>query len=219
MPRSRRRSGRRRLGVAALALALCAAAGMALGGAAVAKKKSASVFKQTNAVNAAVPQDPGLGPSLPIFSTITVPKKFKGKVVGDLDVTGITTTGAAASSADDLNLALTAPNGQTVTLIGNGIGDVSIGPLTLDDDTRTSICDSATPTCADPNATLLQPFAGTANLKFLAAGGSGPLNAFDGGAMRGAWTLAVWDTSPVAGTTSTFNSWGLKITAAKPVKG
>jgi subtilisin-like proprotein convertase family protein len=34
--------------------------------------------------------------------------------------------------------------------------------------------------------------------------------------MQGAWTFTVWDDADV-GQTSTLNSWGLQITARKPV--
>ena len=207
------RRGRALLGC--LALALCATIGLAASEAG-AKKKSASVFQATSAVNAAIPDDAATGPSTPVRTTITVGKKFKGKVVGDLNVTGITTTGSGAGAANDIGFRLSGPNGRSVLLINPGIGDVSIGPLTLDDDTRTSICDSATLTCADPYATLLRPFAGTANLLFLGGGGTGGLSAFDGVGIKGIWTLTVWDEAS-AGATSTFNSLGLKITAAKPV--
>jgi hypothetical protein len=93
---------------------------------------------------------------------------------------------------------------------------VSIGPLTLDDDTPTSICDDTTLTCEDPNATLLQPFAGTANLLNFRSGDSGPLSVFNGIPMRGTWTFRIWDNS-TPGTTSVLNKWGLQITAARPV--
>ena len=47
--------------------------------------------------------------------------------------------------------------------------------------------------------------------------GSGPLTLFDGSPIRGKWKLSIYDTG--GPTTSTFDSWGLKITAAKPVTG
>ena len=217
-PTCRRRRGGRSALAALLSLSLCVALGATAGDAAAKKKKGSSVFTQTKAVNAAVPNNVPGSPSTPLLSTLTVGKSFKGKVVGDVNVTGITTTGSGAGAADDLSFLLTAPSGRSVQLISSSfIGDVSIGPLTLDDDTRTSICDSATLTCEDPDLTLLRPFAGTANLLFLGSGDTGPLSAFNGRSMKGTWTIRVWDEA-VIGTTSTFNSWGLKITAAKPVK-
>jgi subtilisin-like proprotein convertase family protein len=218
-PTRETRSRRRRLAtLSILALALVTAFGMTLGGSAEAKKKKAgpTVFQASVSPNAAVPDDNASGPSTPITSTITVGKKFKGKTVGDVNVTGIQTTGNGAGAANDLGFRLTAPNGTNVLLINAGIGDVSIGPLTLDDDTPVSICNATTPPCNYPPQTLNQPFAGTANLLFLGSGGTGPLSAFDGSPMRGTWTITVWDEANV-GQTSVFNSWGLKITAARPV--
>ena len=46
-----------------------------------------------------------------------------------------------------LVLHLIAPNGHTVRLI-DGIGDSSIGPLTLDDDTPRAICNDLPPSTA-----------------------------------------------------------------------
>ena len=210
---------RRLAAFAVLCLALVAVAGLTAGVATGAKKKkkAASVFQQTATVNLAIPQDAATGPSAPVRPIITVPKAFKGKVVGDIDVTNIRTTGSGAGAADDLRFRLSAPNGRSVTLINNGIGDVSIGPLTLNDDTNVSICDNAVPPCVDERFTLNRPFAGTANLLFLGGQSTGGLSAFDGVGMRGAWTLTVWDAAAGPGTTSTLNTWGLKITPAKPV--
>jgi hypothetical protein len=217
-------SGRRRLAVAGvLALALCTALAMTLGSTAEAKKgkkhKAAKVFQQSLTVNAAVPNlQPGPSvPSTPIRSTITVGKKFKGQLVGDVDVTGIQTTGSGSGAADDLRMKLTAPNGRTVYLIGSGIGDVSIGPLTIDAESPVSICDAPTvASCADPAQSLVQPFAGTANTLGLGATGTGGVRAFNGVGMKGSWTFTIWDQSG-AGTTNVFNGWGLKIRAAKPI--
>jgi hypothetical protein len=209
-----------------LALALCVALVTAFGGSAEAKKKkhkSASVFQGTVVVNAAVPNLPAPpGPSTPLRSTITVPKKFKGKVVGDVNILGIQTTGSGAGAANDLAMKLTAPNGRTTYVvapnnINNGIGDVSIGPLTLDADSPISICDQANPAnCTDPAQKLNRPFAGTANEQGIGTAGMGGLPTFRGVPMRGVWTFTIFDQAGV-GTTNVFNGWGLQITAAKPV--
>jgi subtilisin-like proprotein convertase family protein len=172
-------------------------------------------FTGTTAPNAGVPDVPAAGLPVPLESTLTVPKKYKGRVVGDLNVTGIQTTGSVTDAANDLQALVRAPNGRVVYLFGE-IGDQNIGPLTLDDDTSTTICDNVTPTCEDPNATLLQPFAGTANLLALGGVGVGPLSSFDGVKMRGTWTFAVWDDENM-GETSVLNQWGLRIKPAKPV--
>jgi subtilisin-like proprotein convertase family protein len=183
------------------------------------KKKKGGVFTGSASPNAPVLDDAAAGASTPVVSTINVGKKFKNGVIGDVNVTGITTTGANNDAPDDLEVKLTAPNGTTVRLIGsNNIADnfQNLGPLTLDDDTATATCAVAAPPCPNPLQSLNAPHAGTANLVELGGGGSGPLSAFDGGPMRGTWTLTVWDEAD-AGQSSTFNSWGLKVTAAKPV--
>jgi hypothetical protein len=205
-----------------LALAICMALGMMLGGSAQAKKKkhkAATVFRQSLTPNAAIPDQPASGPSTPVRSTITVGKKFKGKVVGDVNVTGIQTTGSGTNAADDLAMKLTDPNGRTVYLLGanNGIGDVSIGPLTIDADSPVAICDAGGATlCSDPAQTLRRPFAGTANQQSLGTAGTGGLPALDGVGMRGTWTFTIFDQGSI-GQTSVLNGWGLQITAAKPV--
>jgi subtilisin-like proprotein convertase family protein len=206
--------------IAALALAVALTAGLA-GTASAAKKKgkkSPSVFKQQVSPNLGIPDAPVAGAFTPVTSTITVSKKFKGKVVGDLDITGYQTTGSVADAADDISAVLTAPSGLTVTIFNpdnNGIGDQNIGPLTLNDDTPTSLCNSATPPCEDPQQTLNRPFAGTANLFMLAGSETGPLSAFDGTSMKGAWTLTLYDIAN--NQTSVLNSWGLSITPARPI--
>lgn len=212
------RSKRSRLAVAGvLALALSVTAALPVVGveAAKKKKKTPTTFAQQLGVNAAVPDDAAVGPSTPLVSTITVPKKFKKKVVGDVNLTGFQSTGSGVGAANDLEAALTSPGGRT-TILFDSVGDVSIGPWTLDDDTKTSICNSPTPTCLNPLATLLQPFAGTSNLTD-EDDDVWPLATHNGVRMNGTWTLTVWDDSSI-GQTSTLNSWGLKIEAAKPVK-
>lgn len=218
---------RRRIAVIGiLALALCTALAMTLGGSAEAKKKkkkTANVFSASVAVNAPIPDVPGPpGPSTPVRSTITVPKKFKGKVVGDLNLLGIQTTGSGAGAAPDLRFKLTAPNGRTVYVIGSnnpnqGLGDVSIGPLTIDADSRISVCDVANPAnCEDPAQQLNRPFAGTANELGLGTQSTGGVVSMNGVPMRGTWTFTVFDQND-PGQTSVLNGWGLQITAAKPV--
>jgi hypothetical protein len=218
--------GRRGLAVLGLlALALCAVLGMGLGAQAQAKKKkkkSATVFRTQVSPNAGVAEYSGTGHATPVVSTITVGKKFKGKTVADVNVTGLQTTGSGGGAADDLFFKLTSPNGRTIQLIGSffvggGIGDQSIGPFTIDDDSPVSICDSDTLNCRDPAQTLIRPFAGTANELGLGGQGTGGLKSFRGVGMKGPWTLTVFDTDNAGNTTSVFNSWGLQITAQKPV--
>jgi proprotein convertase P-domain-containing protein len=203
-----------------LLLAVCVGVGLAAGDAAAKKKKKKgpSVFAGSVTVNAAIPDEPPFpAHDIPVASTLTVGKKFKGKQVRDVNVTGIQTTGNSSIAAGDLNFSLTAPNGRTVLLDDSALGGQSIGPLTLDDDTRTSVCDETTfDNCPDPDKSLLRPFAGTANMLGLFSGDISPLSVFYGTPMRGTWTFTIWDSAEAD--TSTFNHWGLQITARKPVK-
>jgi len=197
--------------VAALALALSVGAPVA------AEAKKAKTFSEQKAEDAAIPPTatPGVA-ATPLVSELKVPKKFKGKAVGDVNVTSIQTTGSAPSAADDLFLTLSAPNGRTVVLL-SGIGDQSIGPLTLDDDTPVSVCNALLPPCEDSRESLNRPFAGTANLLTTLFGTpGGPLSNFNGIKMRGTWTLRAYDDLAV-GTNSTLNQWGLRIKPAKPI--
>ncbi len=184
------------------------------------KRKQKSSLAVTKAVGLPIPQDAPVGPSVPVRSTITVSDKaFKGKTVGDLNVTGISTSGSAASAANDLVAKLTAPNGRTVQLFSNyGGTSISLGPWTLDDDVAVSACISDLPAECSPPFGLLPPFAGTSDLLFLGTANTGPLSVFNGSPIRGTWTFAVHDNSPAA-TTSILNSWGLQIAVAKPIAG
>ena len=213
--------GRRRLRlIGVVLLALCIGVGFAAGDATAKKKKKKgpSVFSGSVTVNAPVPDQPGSGqPDIVVSSTINIGKKFKGKRIGDVNVTGIKTTGDSSIAAGDLNFSLTAPDGRTVLLDDGSLGGQSIGPLTLDDDTLTSICNSSNRNnCPDPDANLIQPFVGTANLANLGAGGLSPLSMLNGGPMVGTWTFRIWDSA--GADTSTFNTWGIQVTARKPVK-
>jgi subtilisin-like proprotein convertase family protein len=202
-----------------LALVLCAAVAMTLAGSADAKKakkpKTARFFQQSVAPNAAIPQDAGTGPSTPLNTTITVGKKFKDRVVGDVNVTGIQTTGSGGNAAGDLVMRLIAPNGQGVLLIGSFLEGANIGPLTFDDDVFVEICYTSPP-CDWAPQTLDPPYAGSASLLYNGAAGTGPLAQLNGTPMRGTWTLSVWDEAGPT-TTSVLNGWGLQITARKPV--
>lgn len=202
--------------VGLLALALSVTVGLAVSGQATAKKKkpAPSLFTGSKTVNTAIPDGTvATGPSTPVRSEIVIGKRFKGKTVGDVNVT-IQSTGSAAGAANDLTFKLSAPNGRT-DLIFESLGSQSIGPLKLDDDTRTGICNSATATCRDPDATLLQPFAGTANT-LDQDDDMRPLSMLDGVRMKGTWTLTVYDNNN--NLTSTFNQWSLEVRAAKAPK-
>jgi hypothetical protein len=204
------RSKRNRLALfGVLALALSVTVGITAG---AVEAKKVKTFSSQVSPNAAIPDDPGgAGPSIPLVSTINVGKKYKQRKVADVNVTGIQTTGSAATAAADLEATLTGPTGRTIHLFA-GVGGQNLGPWTLNDDTKTSICDDTALTCSNPNATLLQPFAGTSNLKDT-DDDVGVLSEFDLTRMKGTWTLTIWDDQ--VGGTSTLNSWGLQI---KPLK-
>ena len=181
----------------------------------VAEAKKTKTFSEQISPNAGVPNVPPVGqPNLGLSSKITVPKKYKGKVVGDVNVTGFQTTGSAASAANDLDVYLIAPNGRTELIVFAAPGQ-NVGPYTMDDDTSASACFSAP--CSDPFQSLNPPWAGTANLtrSFVGAFPLGPLSNFDGIKMKGTWTLKVFDIGSAA--TSVLNQWGLRIKPAKPV--
>src|SRR5581483_11264511 len=195
--------------------ALCAVL-LPVAAAAAKKHKTPSVFQQQLSPNASIPDDAGSGPSTPVTSAITVGKKFKGKVVGDVNVTGIQTTGNAKGALNDLGVRISAPNGQAVTLLAPGFASgASMGPLTFDDDVFVEMCYS--PPCQWAPQTLNPPYVGTANLMYNSSAGTGPLAQLNGSPMKGTWTFTVWDASSV-GQTSVLNSWGLQITPRKPVK-
>jgi subtilisin-like proprotein convertase family protein len=197
-----------------LALALSATVGLSAGAVEAKKKKKAKTFSEQVSPNAAIPEDNLTGPSTPVISTITVGKKYKKQKVGDVNVTGLHVTGTATA---DLFAELTGPTGRTVLLFA-GVGETALGPWTMDDDTKTSICDDSTPPCENPNATLNQPFAGTSNLlhnndEVSTDGIAGPLSQFDWTRMRGTWTLTIWDAADAD--VHVLHSWGLQI---KPLK-
>lgn len=204
-----------------LALATALAVAPAAHGA-KAKKKAPSVFAGSVQPALAVPNGAAGLTSVPVTSTITVPKKFKGKSVGDVNVTGIRTTGSTNGAASGLFASLRAPNGRTIELFFTlPVTPPSLGPWTLDDDSPVSICTATPPVaCPNPAQALSPPFAGTSNLNYNWAGAfptNTPLQTFDGVPMRGTWTLRVADLN--AGGTNTLDAWGLRIAAAKPVKG
>jgi hypothetical protein len=218
---------RSHLAVAAvLALALSLTAGLILANGATAKKKkrknvSANI---TKTVNLPIP-DRAAGANSPwgrLDSTIDITgKKFKQKVVGDVNVT-VQTTGSGNGAASNLWTQLTAPNGRTAVLFvgigGSGAsGTPSIGPFTMDDDTTAQICDTATPPCAYPDETLNRPFAGTAQATGLFGinAGFSALATFNGVPMKGIWKLTVFDANNTL--TSTLNQWRLNVTAQRPV--
>jgi hypothetical protein len=145
-----------------------------------------------------------------VRSTISFGKKFKGQTIGDVDVT-VQTTGAIPGAAEALTVRLTAPNGAT-TLLFNGLGGQSIGPLTLDDESPVKICGNTSPPCPDPVVALVFPYIGTAAPSF------STMRILDRGPIRGTWTLSVLDVFPFGAPTSVLNGWSLRIAPYRPVK-
>jgi hypothetical protein len=197
-----------------VALALVASLVLAVGGPAAAKKKhrKGGPAVVTKPVSAAIPDATGVPPNVrwgQLRSDIAIGKKFKGKTIGDVNVT-IQTTGAGPNAAEDLEMRLTAPNGATTDVLPNLFGR-SVGPLTLDDDTPVRTCGQPTP-CADPLRSLNPPYAGTAR-------SGGFLSILDSGPIMGTWRLSAFDTQPFdPQSASTLVSWTLTVTPARPVK-
>jgi hypothetical protein len=151
------------------------------------------------------------GPYGLLRSTIDVGKRFKGRVIRDVNVT-VKTTGATGNNpSNDLTAYLTAPNGATTALFSSLGGldpgtAVSIGPLTLDDDTPTHLVSVYNQ--GDP-LSLKPPFTGTAMpIQTLASLDSGPV--------RGTWTLSVVDSFSGGAETSILNFWGLNVATGRP---
>lgn len=176
-------------------------------------KKAKGPLEVTKSVETVVPEassDPdGLDGLLK--STIDVGKRFKGRVIRDVNVTVKTTGHTGNNPSNDLAAYLTAPNGATTALFF-GLGGldpgtaVSIGPLTLDDDTPIHLFSVFNQ--GDPLA-LKPPFAGTAEpIQTLASLDSGPV--------RGSWTLSVVDSFSGGAETSVLNFWSLSVQTGRP---
>jgi hypothetical protein len=195
--------------------ALVASLVLALGGPAAAKKKhhKGGPAVVTVPLNAAIPQATGTAPNIrwgTLRSDIVIGKKFKGKKIGDVNVT-VQTTGAGPDAAEDLRMRLTAPNGATTDIV-QFLDGQSIGPLTLDDDTTVDTCAGPPPPCDDPLRSLNPPYAGTSRP-------DGDLSILDSGPIKGTWRLSAFDTDNFyANRISTLVSWTLTVTPERPVK-
>jgi hypothetical protein len=201
---------KRKLPLAGAICALALLGGVLLGGTATAAKKKHTTHSRANVtkiVNAVVPNRTAGGPYGVLRSPITLGKKYKGKTIGDVNVT-FQTGGSTATAASDLLVKVSAPNGNTVVLVSTpGLLGQNVGPLTLDDETRAEICNDTTPPCADPDDTLGPPYAGTAE-PFES------LSHLNGGKMKGTWVLSVFDTDPSpASKVNVLGSWNLDVTA------
>jgi len=228
-----------------LVLVLCFAAST---GTATAKKKGGknSVTVAKTAPTTLPPttprQPPGCfpGPPIPglpqcttpaIVPLVTVPlrvgKKAKGKVVSDnsvsitYTVTGPPSAGPTAPApAGFVQLALTAPNGRTVFLLGPGFGDTkatTIGPVTLTPDSPFGPCQpdssQSVTVCAenDPDHNVRPPnWAGTVGQPSLAWFGGVPA--------RGTWTIRARNAANTG--FATLNNVSITVgLASKPTSG
>lgn len=201
-----------------LAVAAALAAGLGLAGPAVGAKKGGGVLDNTTVVNAPIPDRPSGGTTIfgRLDSTTTVGRRFKGRVVRDVNVTVQTTGTSGNEPASQVIANLTAPNGAITRLFGGLLPPLapptfssfvafpSLGPLTLDDESRFNIGVFAPRSPVE----LYAPYAGGARPT------GKPLAVMDGGPVRGTWTLTVLDA--VNGQTSNLASWRLNVIAGRP---
>ena len=188
----------------AFLLLLVAAAGPAL-----AKKKGGGSVDISNPANLPIPDaGPGDNPVGVARSTIVVGKKFKGMRIRDVNAT-VQLTGSVEGATADIDAQLTAPNGAGVLLFGGLSGTVTLGPLTLDDESTNLLGAGLPPAQATPGV-LFAPYQGSAQpLVF-------PLSIMDNGPVKGTWTLTLVDISNPF--TSVLNSWRLQVSTGKPFK-
>jgi hypothetical protein len=225
----------KRGGLALVSLALTLSVGLAVSGTAAAKKKGGGKAAIVKGSVGAIPNGPQeTSPATPLRATAQVGKKFKGKRVGDVDVTislsGVSAPGRTCGSLCDLVVRLSAPNGATTALLSGGTGNGgltgnTVTRLTVSDQTPTSTCGVASdgtpppPPCQTPYATLLPPYTG------IAMPSGGAMNLLNGSPMKGTWTLTAFDfcggpPNPVCtdeGTVS-LTAWSLRISPTKAPK-
>jgi hypothetical protein len=187
------------------AIAICAP------GAAVAKKKRPRVLDLSNAANATIPGRAGSnGPDGVISSMIQAPKRFRGLVIRDVNVTLQTTGVSGAFPAASVRPQLTAPNGATVRLftgLQSTTGAHNIGPLTIDDESPFELVSL---TSADPVG-LYDPWIGAARPE-----GGRRLAVMDNGPANGTWTLTV--VSALENEVSLLNSWSIHVIVGRPYR-
>jgi hypothetical protein len=181
---------------------------MSLGVATAKKKKvkKSPVANITLPVGQAVPASTSGPPARNgnLASTTTLSKKFKGKLIDDVNA------GVVASGGDIAGLAvrLSAPNGNTVCLLGcsGGLFGKTIGALTLDDETPIILSGAPPENFQDPMQ-LFSPYAGTAEPE-------GTLSDMDGGPAVGTWTLRAANADPMNAVTIT--QWSLVVKTRAP---
>jgi hypothetical protein len=202
--------------LASLIAGLIILAAMA-GPAAAAKKKGKGGGKVdvTEVVNLPIPEATENGPfDIPgiLRSTIDVGKQFKGRQIRDVNATVQTLGTSGTNPVPALRAKLFAPNGGHVTLFTGlfpetGTSNISLGPLTLDDESPLSLG------IENPHSAtqLYAPWAGRARPN------GKPLSVMDGGPVRGTWTLTITDSTftPQPGT-SNLVSWRLEVVAGRP---
>jgi hypothetical protein len=200
-----------RLALALVAVGFCIGAASLPSGAAAKKngKKGSSTANVTVNVNGIINTAPSNNQSGILASTATLGKKFKGRIISDVNITLQGGASGAGSSINTLRGRLTAPNGDTVDLFSDFLFGQVLGPLTLDDETPVRLTGGGTPS-PDPDV-LNAPYAGTAE-PF-----GGQLSAMDFGPARGTWTLKIrnQDTDPLH--VHTLAQWSLRVKTRPPL--
>jgi hypothetical protein len=196
-------------------LALVGCLVIAAPGAAAKKKKGGGkrggTVDMTQVVNLPIPtRTTGPAPQDGVLtSTITVGNN-KGMRVRDVNATVQTFGTSGTTPADDLIARLVAPNGDHSFLFDDLDGfspatDLSIGPLTLDDEALFDL-GNGTP----DNATMLfAPWLGTAAPET-------PLFPLDNGPVAGTWRLDIFDDTGSG--TSNLVLWRLMVITGRPFK-
>jgi hypothetical protein len=201
------RSKRSRFALGGFFLATTLAVALTAGGVAGAKpgkqkgKGGPSRLEVTKQVGLAIPDAIGQTDGV-LVNDINAGGKYRGKKIRDVNVT-VQTNGTGPDAAGDLRFRLTAPNGATTNLFA-GLAGVSIGPLTLDDESPFELGD----TVAHNGFELVAPYNGVAMP-------ANPLVVMDNGGVKGKWTLTAVDRAP-GGPVSSLLSWRLTVAAGKP---
>jgi hypothetical protein len=216
--------------VIALALAVTAAD-------ASARQKNQGSVNVSKVANLAIPDKsgpPGSGIDGVASSTIRLGKRFRGRLVRDVDIT-LQTTGTGDKTLNtsagpvtgpfegvDIGAILRAPNGGHVTLFENGdlfppifstmptvFGALpNLGPLTLDDEASIDLPGELVGLNTNDPTVLEAPYDGRARPPYK------PLRLLDGGPARGAWTLTMRDGGETG--TSNLASWRLRLVTGTP---
>jgi hypothetical protein len=192
-----------------------------------AKKKNRGPVNVSKVANLAIPD--GSTVHGVASSTIRLGKRFKGRLIRDVDVT-LQTTGTGDKTFNtsggpltgpfegaDVGAILRAPNGGHVTLFDPGdlfppvlstmplaLGALpNVGPVTLDDEAEIDLPGEAVGLNANDPTVLEPPYVGRARPPVK------PLRLLEGGPARGAWTLTMRDGDATG--TSNLASWRLRI--------